>query len=190
MTQDQQAEIRLNGEAPVPGTPAERKWYKIWDILFPGQPYPASPYEVEFVERFERVARSFVKRGGIESFLKKREVRPEFYGLLSDFLGCMVDDVRRHPAEEESSGRRDMAFADGQPIHQTRTFLIGNNHEPYLDPKGNPQTMLDISSTSSFTAPLPVSPQQPFRGDFDSFEGSELFDFERYDDRQTGLSPS
>lgn len=45
----------------------EQRWYAIWDILFPGEPRPASPYVKDpFVEMVEVVMPRWVEQGGPE----------------------------------------------------------------------------------------------------------------------------
>lgn len=46
----------------------EQRWYAIWDILFPGEPRPASPYVKDaFVETVEVIMPRWVEQGGPET---------------------------------------------------------------------------------------------------------------------------
>lgn len=62
VTPDQMEYIRRCGEAPITGSVEERRWYKIWDILFPDSVRPESPYYSgsEFLDRLDAELSTFL----------------------------------------------------------------------------------------------------------------------------------
>ncbi|KAK7947150.1 uncharacterized protein PG986_011471 [Apiospora aurea] len=112
MTRDQWGDICARAQAPphtVNGGDEER-WFQIWDILFPGQPRPPSPYidGSLFAMQFDYIARMFVDEGGARALvtelypLDAPNVHPEYrQGLEAVF----EDLIRRLVARAGEEGR-------------------------------------------------------------------------------------
>lgn len=62
--------IALRGQSERGNNDGERRWYNIWEILFPDDPHPESPYVgSEFSERLSNSSVTFQSRGHMQRLL-------------------------------------------------------------------------------------------------------------------------
>ncbi|KAK8024646.1 hypothetical protein PG993_012712 [Apiospora rasikravindrae] len=104
MTRDQWGDICARAQAgphTVNGGDEER-WFQIWDILFPGQPRPRSPYTNGsiFAMQFDYIARRFVDEGRARDLVYELfpmdapnvhpEYRHELHAVFEDLIRRLV----------------------------------------------------------------------------------------------------
>ncbi|KAK7972178.1 hypothetical protein PG988_006312 [Apiospora saccharicola] len=104
VTRDQWADICARAQAPphtVNGGDEER-WFQIWDIVFPGQPRPRSPY-IEgtiLTMQFGNIAHRFLDEGGAWDLIYELfprgtpnvhpEYRQQLHQLAEDLIGRLI----------------------------------------------------------------------------------------------------
>ncbi|KAK0713405.1 hypothetical protein B0T26DRAFT_364218 [Lasiosphaeria miniovina] len=94
ITPGQWDDIQDDQEAPGPGTPMERRWYRIWEILFPELPRPPSPYAGSgFRERMGHVFQSFIQAGEVQKLVEASGFAPQQHRQLMDFSASLLGSV-------------------------------------------------------------------------------------------------
>lgn len=90
--------IAMRGQAERGKNAEERRWYKIWEILFPQDPHPESPYiGQEFDERLERAHTTFYSAGLFKSLVDRcpQEARGDLEILLPIAIKVFVAHAQR-----------------------------------------------------------------------------------------------
>lgn len=98
----QMGQLRNCGEASRTGSRYERRWYGIWDFLFPDLPAPATPYAgSEFQERMDLAAADVASDNYIYEFANGFPVgrRQDIH----DFSNSLVQRFRSYAARQEDS---------------------------------------------------------------------------------------
>ncbi|KAK3376368.1 hypothetical protein B0T24DRAFT_218440 [Lasiosphaeria ovina] len=102
ITPGQWDDIQDDQEAPGPGTPMERRWYRIWEILFPELPRPPSPYAgSEFRERIWHVFQSFIQAGEVQKLVSASGFAPQQYQQLTDFSVSLLETVHAFAVQQD-----------------------------------------------------------------------------------------
>ncbi|KAK4448352.1 hypothetical protein QBC34DRAFT_112927 [Podospora aff. communis PSN243] len=148
ITWDQKDEIETGGEDLGKGTRAERRWHKIWDILFKGHPRPASPYVTHLSELVSPVVQSWIKKGGIRRIVGRYD--PQFHYLLATFAEDLLADLQHAPQTDHGTSQHsDPARLNDRPVSwlQPLTNEFGRDVELTAPD-------LDDSLFSDFSAPM------------------------------------
>lgn len=94
-TKTQWDDIRDRGLATGPGTPDERRWYKIWEILFglDGEIPRPSPYYYgsEVSERVRIASQSLFDDQSFQRLMDASEVPPQQHGTLLGFFNLYIE---------------------------------------------------------------------------------------------------
>ncbi|KAK0643744.1 hypothetical protein B0T16DRAFT_188372 [Cercophora newfieldiana] len=182
ITEDQKAEIDRHGEASIRGTPAEKQWYKIWEILFENQPHPASPYEVSFAEQFRRVIRSYTNGGEMRRLIERFDIGS--HCLLDEFSALLLEGLGQHASsqrEQDNPDQNARNFPQGQLTGELHTYPVDGGFNFGLQ-QVNPSLLLgsysgDFAATQPSTSPYL---QQPWHN-------SGLLEGPSLEDKQSSL---
>lgn len=116
ISQDQWKKIDEHGEAEEPraGTVYERRWYGIWDVLFPGPRFqrPQSPYSNSsaFLERIDSITESVA--GDVQELVRSRPVEQRAY--LKEMSDFALEQVKSRARQQEERARNSFASSQHQ----------------------------------------------------------------------------
>ncbi|KAK3690265.1 hypothetical protein B0T22DRAFT_481444 [Podospora appendiculata] len=121
LTKEQAEAVEKKGETEDPGNAEVRKWYYIWDVLFPHAPRPSQGPHYDGTPLEERVVmrlQTFQERGYIQQMTNKLVISlgPNAdRNRVSNLLHSLLQDFSAHVVMDEQL-QRDMSQAAASPI--------------------------------------------------------------------------
>ncbi|SPO07606.1 uncharacterized protein DNG_10301 [Cephalotrichum gorgonifer] len=138
LTQTQQEALK---RVPREGSPKER-WYKMWDIIFPNAPRPASPYVSDpWIEVIENSFALWEEQGGVERLRGNDGTNLSAFGQGA-----------QEPAEMWQAIRADMVAAAERLIHP-QTDLDGQTAGQLLENQSGPGSFSSYGMVSRHNNP-------------------------------------
>jgi len=141
--------IAMRGMAERGSNSDERRWYRIWEILFPNSPHPESPYiGQEFSERLERARNSFFSDNDAFKLLVD-SFPEEARGSLKLFLPRAIDGFIDY-AQRQNTVAATSAISPGAP----RISLSPSGTFGPVGPQPNPPGFPWLPPSGPFAFPL------------------------------------